>query len=172
MNDFDPATLGAVELHPFERGRRSLLAAPLPVGPGVQVVLELFDKPAPGFTDADRRTLAAAAVVGADLLRQALAERQTHRLLFDAVEAALSATDQIAGALGETPDGVEDAPPRAALDRLTQGLDADANAVVDAKTTVELIEAIRGLAVRHGPAAVGHCVRQVQDLRRLLDGMA
>src|SRR5579885_1468755 len=34
---------GALELQPFERGRRTLLAAPMNVGPGVQVVLELFD---------------------------------------------------------------------------------------------------------------------------------
>jgi ActR/RegA family two-component response regulator len=35
---------GAVELQPFERGHQSLLAAPMSVAPGVQVVLELFDK--------------------------------------------------------------------------------------------------------------------------------
>src|SRR5438270_2957341 len=49
-----------VELQPFERGRTSLLAAPLAVGPGVNVVLELFDKPPPGFSDGDRRLAAAA----------------------------------------------------------------------------------------------------------------
>src|SRR6516164_8828669 len=38
---------GALELQPFERGRRSLLAAPMSVAPGVQVVLELFDKQSP-----------------------------------------------------------------------------------------------------------------------------
>ncbi|OAI39639.1 transcriptional regulator, partial [Planctomycetaceae bacterium SCGC AG-212-D15] len=38
------ASSGAIELQPFERGRTSLLAAPLAVAPGVQVVLELFDK--------------------------------------------------------------------------------------------------------------------------------
>ena len=60
------------------------------------MVLELFDKPAPGFTDDDRRLVAAAAEVGAELLRQALAERQTHRLLFDAVEAALEGERHVA----------------------------------------------------------------------------
>ena len=37
------AASGGVELHAFEKGRRSLLAAPLDVGAGLQVVLELFD---------------------------------------------------------------------------------------------------------------------------------
>src|SRR5262249_45339654 len=39
---------GAVDLHPFEKGRRSLLAAPLTVAPGLQAVLELFDKQTAG----------------------------------------------------------------------------------------------------------------------------
>ena len=90
------AASGGVELHPFEKGRRSLLAAPMSVAPGLQVVLELFDKEpadADGFTEADRRLAAAAADFGAEMLRQALAERQTQRILFDAVEAALGASD-------------------------------------------------------------------------------
>ena len=55
------------------------------------------------------------------------------------------------------------------MERLRQGLDTDANAVVDADTTLKLVEAVRGLAVRHGEAAVDHCVRMVNDLKRLLD---
>src|SRR5438094_6262451 len=34
----------SLELQPFEKNRRSLLAAPLAVAPGIHVVLELFDK--------------------------------------------------------------------------------------------------------------------------------
>ena len=170
VNEFDPASFGPVELMPFERGRTSLLAAPLPVGGGTAVVLELFDKPAPGFTESDRRLVAAAAEVGADLLRQAVAERQTHRLLFDAVDAALKASDTVTATLGG-PTRPDDPPPPAVMDRLRQGLDADANAVIDADTTLRLVEAVRGLAVRHGPAAVDHCTRMVADLRRLLDGL-
>ena len=89
LNASRPGTVGPVELMPFETGRSSILAVPLPVGADTVVVLELFDKPAPCSPTADRKLVAAAADVGADLLRQAFAERQTHRLLFDAVEAAL-----------------------------------------------------------------------------------
>jgi ActR/RegA family two-component response regulator len=165
MNDFTPASGGAVELYPFEQGRRSVLAVPLRVGAGVHVVMELFDKPA--FTDDDRRLADAAGEIGAELLRQALAEQQTHRLLFDAVEAALKASDEVSEVIG-VPTGP---PPEAVMERLKAGLSADANAVVDADTGLELVEAVRVLAVRHGPAAVRHCVRMVEGLRTLLDGI-
>ncbi|MBX9584025.1 MAG: response regulator [Gemmataceae bacterium] len=170
LNDVGPAASGVLDLHPFEQQRTSLLAAPLPVGGGTVAVLELFDKPAPGFTDDDKRVVAAAAEVGADLIRQAVAERQTHRLLFDAVEAALRASTGVQEAMGGAADP-GGPPPDAVMARLREGLDADANAVVDADTALGLVEAVRGLAVRHGPAAVAHCTRVVNDLRQLLDGL-
>jgi DNA-binding NarL/FixJ family response regulator len=165
LNDFDPAALGPMELLPFEANRSCILAAPIPVGTEAVVVVELFDKAAPGFGDDDRRLLASAAEVGADLLRQAVAERQTHRLLFDAVDAALKATAHLTGA-SAPPD---DAPPPAVMATLRKGLGADANATADADTTLRLVEAVRALAVRHGPSAVEHCVKVVNDLRKLLD---
>ena len=59
MNRLDDlSATGSLELQPFERGRHSLLAAPLTVGSGVHVVLELFDKQGGGgfaFTEADRK---------------------------------------------------------------------------------------------------------------------
>ncbi len=57
------------------------------------------------------------------------------------------------------------------LERLKQGMAADPNAVTDAETGLELVEAVRVLAVRHGPAAVRHCVTLVESLRKLLDGV-
>jgi two-component system nitrogen regulation response regulator NtrX len=91
-------TAGALELQPFERGRRSLLAAPMSVAPGVQVVLELFDKEG-AFTEEDRHLVGAAADFGVEMLRQALAQRQTHQVLFDAVEAALGASESVVESL-------------------------------------------------------------------------
>src|SRR5262249_29539972 len=87
------ASAGTVELQPFETGRQSLLAAPMNVGPGIQVVLELFDKQSANapvaFTPEDQHLVAAAADFGAEILGKALAERQTHQLLFDAIDGAL-----------------------------------------------------------------------------------
>ncbi len=165
MTDFSPPALGAVEMLPFEQNRTSILAVPLRVGAGTHVVLELFDKP--HFTDDDKRLAAAAADIGAELLRQALAERQTNRLLADAVEAALAAGDEVSRVLG----GPTDVPPPAVLATLRRGMAGDVNAVIDADTGIRLVEAVRHLAVRHGPPAVDHCVRLVEDLTRLLDGL-
>ncbi len=165
MTDFSPAAVGSLGLMPFERGRTSMLAAPLRVANGVHVVLELFDKP--DFTDDDKKLVSAAAEVGAELLRSALAERTTHRLLFDAVEGALKASAIISDSLSS--HAVAEPPAADMMERLKRGLSADANAVTDADTGLKLIEAVRELALRHGPPAVDHCVRVVQSVRQLLD---
>jgi two-component system, NtrC family, nitrogen regulation response regulator NtrX len=170
LNDLGSGSVGTLELMSFETGRKSVLAAPLTVSGGTVVVLELFDKPAPGFGPDDRRLVAAAAEIGGDLLRQAIAERHTHRLLFDAVETALRASSAI-HADSTQPLSPDDGPSQAVLERLRQGLDSDTNAVVDASTTLQLVDAVRQLAVRHGPIAVEHCIRLVNELRSLLDGV-
>ena len=172
MTAADLGSLGAVDLQPFEKNRQSILAAPVPVATGMHVVLELFDKPG-GFTAADRKLVDAAADFSTELLRQAVSERQTQRVLIDAVEAALRASEQVTVALPAARDDAAQAPlPAAVLDRLRAGLDESANAVVDSRTSLELAEAIRELAVRHGPPAVKHCVRLVRDVRDLLDETA
>jgi DNA-binding NarL/FixJ family response regulator len=167
------AASGGVELQPFERGRRSLLAAPLPVAPGLQVVLELFDKEGDaGFTPEDQRRVGTAAEFGAELLRQALAQRQTQQVLLDAVAAALRASESITESLHGTPEERSQQPPPAAvLDQLRLGLSETPGAPVDAAATVRLAEAVRVLAVRYGPPAVEHCIRLVEELRRLLDSV-
>lgn len=169
MSAADLGALGPVELQPFERGRQNVLAAPVPVAPGIHVVLELFDKPG-GFTPDDRKLVVAAADFSTELLRQALAERQTQRLLIDAVGTALKASEQVTAALPAATDGPQEPPlPQAVMDRLRAGLDETANAVVDADTSLALAEAVRELAVRHGPAAVRHCVRLIRGVKDLLD---
>ncbi len=186
------ASSGNLELQPFERGRRSLLAAPLSVAHGLQAVLELFDKQeasgaasAPrgsgresSFTESDRQLVAAAADFGTEMLRQALAERQMHRVLFDAIEAALGASDSMAQSLDVAATRPEAPPPAAVLKRLREGLASggshalgDSADAVDADATLRLAESIRVLAVRHGPSAVQHCIRLVESLRQLLDEM-
>jgi two-component system nitrogen regulation response regulator NtrX len=174
------ANAGNLELQPFERGRHSLLAVPLSVAPGSQAVLELFDKAVSGgsppageggFTDSDRRIAAAAADFGADILRQALAERQMHRVLFDAIESALEAGDSMAQSLNGAAPRLEDPPPPAVMQQLREGLDNSSDAV-DADSTLRLAESIRVLAIRHGSSAVQHCIRLVESLRQMLDEMS
>jgi ActR/RegA family two-component response regulator len=165
--------LDNVELQPFERGRFALLAAPLDIAPGLQAVIELFDKePAgirdSGFTEADLQLAAAVADFGAEMLRQSLAERQTHRVLFDAVEAALGASDSMAESLHGAAPRPETPPPESVMAELREGLDTGGDPI-DAGATLRLAEAIRVLALRHGPSAVDHCIRLLESLRQLLD---
>jgi two-component system, NtrC family, nitrogen regulation response regulator NtrX len=169
MTDF--TSDDSLDLMLFERNRTSILAAPLPLSSTTQVVLELFDKP--NFTDADKLLLSASSDLASELLRQALAERNTHRLLFDAVEAALRASEQMSDTLNTPPPIRSDAtatplaaPSRAVLDRLKHGLSTD---VTDADTGLRLIEAIRVLAVRHGQPAIDHCLTMVESVRKLLE---
>ncbi len=165
-----PQSSATTELQPFEKNRRSLLAAPLKVSSNLQAVLELFDKPGDGFGDADRRLVDAAAEFGAEMLRQALAERQSHQVLLDAVGAALKAGDAMAGTLVAQESPKSDEPPPAnVLQSLREGLGSNPDAAVDAEEAVRLAEAVRVLALRHGPAAVKHCIRLVESLRNLLD---
>jgi CheY-like chemotaxis protein len=178
VNQLDGDSVGAAELQPFEHGRSSLLAAPLNVAPGLHVVLELFDKQSPdrtgpaAFTEDDRKLVGTAAEFGSELLRQALAERQTHRLLFDAVDAALTASRSVEHALSGTPEQRrEQPPPDAVMERLREGLDSSAGALVDSDDALRLAEAVRVLALRHGPPAVRHCIELVESLRKLLDGV-
>ncbi|CAN5385560.1 hypothetical protein BH11PLA2_BH11PLA2_08100 [soil metagenome] len=158
LTDF--AADSAMTLLPFEKNRKSLLAVPLRVRSGSQVVLELFDKLL--FTDTDKKLAALAGEIGVELLRQALAERQTHRMLFDALESALKASDAVTNMLeGSVP----------LMDNLRKGLDSGSHAVVEADLGLELVRAVRELAVAHGPSAVNHCVLMVQELKKLLDAV-
>ena len=50
-----------------------------------------------------------------------------------------------------------------------EGLSATAGGAMGADETLRLAEAVRVLALRHGPAAVQHCTRLVEGLRELLD---
>jgi ActR/RegA family two-component response regulator len=168
MNSLGDSAAGTVELQPFERGRKSVLATPLTVGPGVHAVLELFDKPN-GFTTEDRQLAAAAADIGAELLRQALADRQTQAALFDALAAALEATRAVTD-LGPT-DRPEEPPPAAVLEALREHLTTTARAPGEADAALRLAEAVRSLAVRHGTPAVEHCIRIVESLRQTLDAI-
>jgi hypothetical protein len=158
-----------VELQPFERGRRNLLAVPLIVGPGVQAVIELFDAAAGRFRPEDLQLVRAAADVGTELLRQAIGHRQAQQLLLDAVETALGASDAMDHSLaGGGIERMEEPPPPQVLDQLRAGLASPGDGRV-AEVSLRLAEAIRVLGLRHGERALEHCITLVESLRGLLD---
>ena len=179
MSDLDRTAAGTLELQPFEKGRSCLLAAPLALTPELLVVLELFDKqregggPAPdGFSAEDQRLVGAAGAFGAEMLRQALAQRQTHQVLLDAVAAALGATQSVTETLrGDARQRLEQPPPAPVLEQLREGLGAAPVSGVSPEDSLRLAEAIRVLALRYGTPAVQHCIRLVEGLRETLDAV-
>jgi two-component system nitrogen regulation response regulator NtrX len=178
LRDLEKSAGGSVELQPFERGRRCVLAMPLTVAANVQAIVELFDKRGPTgdavFTPEDQRLLQAASAFGTDLLRQALSQRQTNQVLLDAVVAALGASDHVAQSLtGPAPaQRLEQPPPDVVMDQLREGLRKTGSSAAEAGAQLRLAEAIRVLTVRHGAPALDHCVRLVESLRDLLDKVA
>src|SRR5262249_18446193 len=82
-----------VQLQSFEKHRKHVLAAPVTVSRALMIVLELFDKESSAgsvpFAEEDRRLVAAAVQFGAHVIRQAIAERQTHSMLLESMDAAL-----------------------------------------------------------------------------------
>src|SRR5437016_12371797 len=143
MNDLQAIPAGSVELQSFEKAHRNLLAVPMSVAAGTQVVIELFDK-AGGFNADDQHVARSAANLGTELMRQALGQRQTHQLLFDAVAAAMKASEQMAASLhgAATPEKA----PELVLEQLRAGLKNTKEDAVLAEATLRLAEAIRLLA--------------------------
>jgi len=155
-----------VRLQPFEQGRRNLLAVPLAVAPGINAALELFDKAPPGFTADDRRLAAAASELGAKLIQQALAERETQGTLLEAVQAALETSKRVRETLAEpTPEPVVRENARQSLRRSTVGL-------ADADLTLRAAELLRDIAARHGDKALEECLHVLRSVRTLLDHAA
>jgi ActR/RegA family two-component response regulator len=169
MNDLQTLPAPSVELQPFEQAHRSVLAVPMSVAAGTQVVIELFDKPG-GFNADDQHAARSAAGLGAELIRQALGQRQTHQLLFDAVAAALKASEQMAAQLapGESP-GAGREPPELVLQQLRAGLQDSAEDTAAAQLSLRLAEAIRALGAKHGQPALEHCLALVERVQALLD---
>lgn len=169
LTNIEASTAGLIDLQPFERGHRTILAAPMPVGNGVQAVLELFDKETGPFDAKDQKLVQTAAEFATDLLRQSLGQRQQQAMLLNAVEAALRASDQMAESLHGTAEARrEQPPPVQVLDELRRGLESSTNPGV-ADASLQLAEAIRVVGLKHGSAALLHCVRLVESVRQLLD---
>ena len=170
-----PEAMG-VRLQPFEQASRHLLAAALPVGPGLNVVLELFDKESAAglsaFTDDDRRLVAAAAEFGAEMIKQALAERQTQGMLVDAVAAAMKASQNVTGALAshtaKDKPAVDQPPPPPVLDQLRHSLEQFALGSVEPDQALKLAELLRVIALRHGRQAVQYCIQLLEGVDKLL----
>jgi ActR/RegA family two-component response regulator len=165
MNDLHAIPAGSVELQAFEKSHRNMLALPMSVAAGTHVVIELFDK-ASGFTMDDQHAARSAANLGTELMRQALGQRQTHQLLFDAVAAAMKVSEQMTASLSGAASPQK--APELVLEHLRAGL-KNISGDAAAETSLRLAEAIRVLMTKHGQPALDHCLHLVEQVRVLLD---
>jgi ActR/RegA family two-component response regulator len=152
-----------ITLQPFERNRESILAAPLAVASGVVAIIELFDKPG-GFTAADKRVVRAGVGVGTELLRQSFAERQSQRILIETVEAALGASESLAATMQSGNAGAG----TLALNSLRENLQKQLGPGVESEEMLQLLQAVRDLALTHGAGAIRHALRIVESTAALL----
>jgi CheY-like chemotaxis protein len=156
-----------VGLQPFENGRTNLLAVPLELAAGHLAVLELFDRPG-GFDATVQQQAGALGALAAEVLRQAIAERETSRLLLDALLQARRIGQEVRESL-RTPESNATPEVRA---RLEATLAHRPDAPIDPAPTLRLAEAIRRLAATYGTPAVDHCTRLVEGLHILLREVA
>ena len=152
-----------VGLQPFECQRSNLLAVPLELATGHVAVLELFDRPG-GFDASVQRQAADLGALAAEVLRQALADRETSRLLLDALLQARRIGEEVQEALRPLQSS---ATPEVRA-RLEATLAHRPDATIDPAPTLRLAEAIRRLAATFGTPAVDHCTRLVEGLHELL----
>jgi len=162
-----------VKLQPFEKQAKSLLAVPLPVRHGLAVVVELFDRQgsagAEPFTDEDRQLIAAVAEFGSAVMRQALAEKQVHGMLMEAVAAALKASQHaLAFSQKPTEPDSDQPPPAPVMEQLKQSLAQSIEEVVEPEKALQLAELVRVIARRHGKQATDFCIEMLQSVDRLL----
>jgi hypothetical protein len=162
MNDLHAIPAGSIELQGFERSHRNLLAVPMNVASGTQVIIELFDKPT-GFNADDQHIARTAADLGTELMRQALGQRQSHALLFDAVAAVLKVSDDMLQAVPTAQ------PPPQVIERLRAGLTSASDDPASVEATLRLAEAIRTLTAKYGQPALEHCLALVERTQELLD---
>jgi DNA-binding response OmpR family regulator len=163
------------QLQSFENGRKSFLAVPLAVAPDVQVVLELFDKdprPDEGFTRADQDLVASVKEFAVELLRHALAERQSFQVLATALASARRASQSMEQSLegshaAEQKSRVE----QDICDHVRKQL-AEATGPENYAASIRLAEGIRLLGLRHGSAALAHCTQLIEQVHQLLDRIA
>jgi ActR/RegA family two-component response regulator len=154
--------LGSVRLSAFEASRQHLLGVTLLHQPSLTVVLELFDK-AGGepFTAADKEALSTLQPVASALLSSLLGERESQRMLYDTLGAALRESEAFAGTL----TAARQAAP--AAQRVFQECVPSAGAVpgiqIDAWADV-----LQRLTERYGPGAGARALELLRHVERML----
>src|SRR5262249_37447870 len=131
--------------------------------PSLTIVLELFDKASdgPAFTTRDRELLVAWQPVASVLLKMALGERESQKMLYDTLQAALKESEQFAGTLKES--GASIAASQVFTSKVSQA-GTVAGGQVD-----EWAQTLQRLSQRYGSSAVDRILQLLKSVENLLD---
>lgn len=155
--------LSSVHLTPDEARHQHLLGIALHTSPSLTVVLELFDKSgtSPAFLAADRELLVAWQPVASVLLKMALGERESQKMLYDTLQAALLESEQFAGSLKDS--GAASAASQVFTSKVAQA------GTVTGGHIDEWAQTLQRLSQRYGPSAVDRILQLLKSVETLLD---
>jgi hypothetical protein len=154
--------LGSVRFSAYEASRQHLLGVALLNQPSLTVVLELFDKSGGGpFTLGDRESLVTLHPVAAALLGCLLGERESQRMLYDTLGAALRESEAFAGTLAAAREAAPAA--RQVFRECVKSAGAVPGVHVDAWA-----EVLQRLSERYGPGAAERALELVRHVESML----
>lgn len=154
--------LSSVRLLPDEAAHQQLLGIALHNSPPLTVVLELFDKSGnnPAFSPADKELLLALQPVASLLLKMALGERESQKMLYDTLQAALQESERFAGTLKEV--GIAHAASQVFTSKVQQA-GAATGTHID-----EWAQILQRLSQRYGNSAVERVMQVLKSVEELL----
>lgn len=154
--------LGSVQLSPLESSHQHLLGINILATPSLTIVLELFDKDETGsFAASDKERLLAWQPVASLLLKLAMGERASQKMLYETLRTALTESEQFAGNLKSS--GLNSAASQAFTSSLKQA------GSVDAHQVDSWAEALQRLSQRYGTSAVDRILKLLSQVEGLLD---
>lgn len=155
--------LGSVKLSTDEARHQQLLGITLHNSPSLMVVLELFDKEGtnPAFVPADRDLLMSWQPMASVILKMVLGERESQKMLYETLAAALQESEQFAGSLRES--GAAHVASQVFTSKVSQA------GTVAGTHIDEWAQILQRLSQRYGTSAVGRILQVLQSVEGLLD---
>lgn len=154
--------LSSVLLNSDEAKHQQMLGITLHSSPSLTVVLELFDKQgsSSAFLPSDRELLMAWQPVASVLLKLVLGERESQKMLYETLEAALKESEQFAGTLKES--GASHAASQVFTSKVVQA------GTVAGTHIDEWAQILQRLSQRYGSSAVDRILTVLKSVEDLL----
>jgi two-component system nitrogen regulation response regulator NtrX len=155
--------LGSVSLSSIEARYQQLLGIALHSSPSLTVVLELFDRTSHGgiFQTVDRDALTAWQPLASVLLKLLLGERESQKMLYDTLQAALKESEQFAGQFKSSGTA------RAAASQVFTSQVKSAGSVAGGQVD-QWAELLQRLSQQYGPTAVDRVMKMMLQVEGLL----